>query len=74
MYTHTYTYTHTSISTPSLSLSPNVNSLLPSTLSSQMNNGMIHGSDVTVEAASEENGFFELPPEAAKNPWAQIGM
>jgi len=37
-----------------------------------MNNGMIHGSDVTVEAASEENGFFELPPEAAKNPWAQI--
>jgi len=39
-----------------------------------MNNGMIHGSDVTVEAASEENGFFELPPEAAKNPWAQIGM
>ena len=34
---------------------------------------MIRGSEVYVEAASEENGFVELPPEAAKHPWAQIG-
>jgi len=34
---------------------------------------MIRGSEVHVAAASEENGFVELPPEAAKHPWAQIG-
>ena len=39
----------------------------------QMSNGMIRGSDVHVEFASEENGYIELPPEAAKHPWAQIG-
>lgn len=33
---------------------------------------MIHGSDVTVEPASSENGYVELPPEAASNPWSQI--
>lgn len=38
-----------------------------------MDRGMIRGSEVHVAAASEENGFVELPPEAAKHPWAQIG-
>ena len=38
-----------------------------------MNNGMIRGSDVRVEFAGEENGYIELPPDAAKNLWAQIG-
>ena len=39
----------------------------------QMDKGMIHGCDVYVDFASAENGFFELPPEAASEPWAQIG-
>ena len=39
----------------------------------QMNNGMIRGSDVRVEIATRENGYVELTPEAAKNPWAVIG-
>ena len=38
----------------------------------QMHKGMIHGSDITVEPASTENGYVELPPEAASNPWSQI--
>ena len=38
-----------------------------------MNNGMIRGSDVRVEAATRENGYVELTPEAAKNPWTLIG-
>ena len=38
-----------------------------------MNNGMIRGSDVRVEFASEENGYIELPPDAASNPWAILG-
>ena len=38
-----------------------------------MNNGMIRGSDVRVEMATRENGYVELTPEAAKNPWAVIG-
>ena len=38
----------------------------------QMDKGMIHGSDITVEPASSENGYVELPPEAASNPWSQI--
>jgi len=37
-----------------------------------MDRGMIHGSDVSVEPASSENGYVELPPEAASNPWSQI--
>lgn len=38
-----------------------------------MNHGMIHGIDVRVDMASEENGFVELPEEAADQPWAKIG-
>ena len=38
----------------------------------QMDRGMIHGSDVCVEPASSENGYVELSPEAASNPWSQI--
>ena len=38
-----------------------------------MNYGMIRGSDVKVEAATRENGYVELTPEAAKNPWTLIG-
>lgn len=37
-----------------------------------MDKGMIHGSDITVEPASSENGYVELSPEAASNPWSQI--
>ncbi len=33
---------------------------------------MIHGSDVSVEQASLENGYVELPPEAADNKWSRI--
>lgn len=39
----------------------------------QMDKGKIRGCDVYVEFASEDNGFFELPPEAAKNLWTQMG-
>lgn len=39
----------------------------------QMNGGMIRGVDVVVNFASEENGYVELTPEAASNPWAMIG-
>ena len=45
--------------------------IIPSSL--QMDRGMIRGCDVHVAAASDENGYVELPPEAAKHPWAQIG-
>lgn len=38
-----------------------------------MNNGMVRGSDVKVEPATRENGYVELTPEAAKNPWTLIG-
>ena len=38
-----------------------------------MNKGMIHGTDVFVELASDENGFVELPPEAVDKPWSRIG-
>ena len=38
-----------------------------------MNHGMIRGIDMRVEMASEENGFVELPEEAADQPWAKIG-
>lgn len=38
-----------------------------------MNGGMIRGVDVSVNFASEENGYVELTPEAASNPWAMIG-
>ena len=38
-----------------------------------MNNGMIRGTDVRVEAATRENGYVELTPEAAKNPWSLLG-
>ena len=38
-----------------------------------MNGGMIRGSEVKVEPASEENGYVELPPEVAEEPWAVIG-
>ena len=34
---------------------------------------MIRGVDVWVSFASEENGYVELTPEAASNPWAMIG-
>ena len=40
---------------------------------SQMDGGMIRGVDVWVSFASEENGYVELTPEAASNPWAMIG-
>ena len=33
---------------------------------------MIHGADVSVEFASTENGYIELPPGADKNKWVQI--
>ena len=39
----------------------------------QMDGGMIRGVDVWVSFASEENGYVELTPEAASNPWAMIG-
>lgn len=39
-----------------------------------MNKGMIHGTEIRVEFASDENGFVELPPEAASEPWARIGL
>ena len=35
---------------------------------------MIRGVDVWVSFASEENGYVELTPEAASNPWAVIGL
>lgn len=38
-----------------------------------MNGGMIRGVDVLVNFATEENGYVELTPEAASNPWAMIG-
>lgn len=34
---------------------------------------MIRGVDVWVSYASDENGYVELTPEAANNPWAVIG-
>ena len=34
---------------------------------------MIRGVDVGVSDASDENGYVELTPEAANNPWAVIG-
>ena len=34
---------------------------------------MIRGVDVGVSYASDENGYVELTPEAANNPWAVIG-
>lgn len=37
-----------------------------------MNFGMIRGVDVRVDMASEENGYVELPEEAADQPWAKI--
>jgi hypothetical protein len=39
----------------------------------QMDGGMIRGVDVWVSYASDENGYVELTPEAANNPWAVIG-
>ena len=39
----------------------------------QMNGGMIRGSDVYADLASDENGYVELPPEAASNPWSVLG-
>lgn len=38
----------------------------------QMDRGMIHGSEISVEPASTENGYVELSAEAASNPWSQI--
>ena len=38
-----------------------------------MNKGMIHGTEIRVDFASDQNGFIELPPEAASQPWARIG-
>ena len=38
-----------------------------------MDGGMIRGVDVGVSNASDENGYVELTPEAANNPWAVIG-
>ena len=35
---------------------------------------MIRGVDVWVSFASDENGYVELTPEAASNPWAMIGI
>lgn len=35
---------------------------------------MIRGVDVWVSFASDENGYVELTPEAATNPWARIGI
>ncbi len=40
----------------------------------QMNKGMIHGTEIRVDFASDDNGFIELPPEAASQPWARIGI
>ena len=34
---------------------------------------MIRGVEMRVDMASEENGFVELPEEAADQPWAKIG-
>lgn len=38
-----------------------------------MNKGMIRGQDVSVEPASEDNGFLELSEEASQHPWVAIG-
>ena len=38
-----------------------------------MNRGMIRGVEMRVDMASEDNGFVELPEEAADQPWAKIG-
>ena len=38
-----------------------------------MDKGRIGGIDITVEKASEENGYVELTPEAEQNSWAMIG-
>lgn len=42
------------------------------TAKKEMDGGMIRGVDVSVYFASEENGYVELTPEAASNPWAVI--
>ena len=34
---------------------------------------MIRGTEVRVDFASEENGYVELTPEAASNPWSVLG-
>ena len=33
---------------------------------------MIHGSEVEVEPASQQNGYVELPPDVEDEPWARI--
>ena len=38
----------------------------------QMNKGMIHGADITVDFASTDNGYIELPPEAVNHQWVKI--
>lgn len=40
----------------------------------QMDKGRIAGIGITVEKASDENGYVELTPEAEQNSWAMIGM
>jgi hypothetical protein len=42
------------------------------TAKKEMDGGMIRGVDVWVSYASDENGYVELTPEAANNPWAVI--
>lgn len=42
------------------------------TVQREMNKGMIHGAEVWIEFASEENGFIELPPDAVYKPWNRI--
>ena len=38
-----------------------------------MGKGRVGDIDITVEKASEENGYVELTPEAEQNSWAMIG-
>ena len=38
-----------------------------------MDKSRVAGIDITVEKASEENGYVELTPEAEQNSWAMIG-
>ncbi|CAI8039087.1 hypothetical protein GBAR_LOCUS21739 [Geodia barretti] len=45
---------------------------LATTAKKEMDGGMIRGVDVWVSNASDENGYVELTPEAATNPWAVI--
>ena len=78
VYTHTHTHTHMYIlyiCTCTCSIYIHICTFIHvHTLHIQMNKGMIHGAEVWIEFASEENGFIELPPDAVYKPWNRIGV